>query len=132
MASPARALGTHQALWSSGRSHRFGGHRPRVDNRRAKDATFSVARTGCRWNSLNATGICSSSSTHRRFQEWGRTGVFERRLAQGLEEYDELEGMDWFWQAMDGARIEASLGGGRHRPQSRAPRQAGRQARPAD
>jgi transposase len=62
------------ALWARieplippGKPHRFGGHRPRVDDRRAMDAIFFVARTGCQWNALNATGICSSSSAHRRF-----------------------------------------------------------------
>ena len=48
--------------------HRGGGHHPRVDDRRAMDAIFFVLRTGCQWNALNATGICSSSSAHRRFQ----------------------------------------------------------------
>jgi hypothetical protein len=28
-----------------------------------------VLRTGYQWNALNATGICSSRSAHRRFQE---------------------------------------------------------------
>ena len=50
--------------------HPLGCHRPRVDDRRAMDAIFFVLRTGCQWNALNATGICSSSSAHRRFQEW--------------------------------------------------------------
>jgi transposase len=111
--------------------HRFGGHRPRVDDRRAMDAIFLVLRTGCQWNALNATGICSSSSAHRRFQEWGRAGVFERLWAQGLEEYDELKGIDWEWQAMDGAMTKAPLGGGENRPQPRGPRQDRGQAQPA-
>ena len=112
--------------------HRFGGHRPRVDDRRAMDAIFFVARTGCQWNALNATGICSSSSAHRRFQEWGRAGVFERLWGLGLAEYDQLKGIDWLWQALDGAITKAPLGGGENRPQPRGPRQARRQAQPAD
>jgi transposase len=47
--------------------HSLGCHRPRVDDRRAMDAIFFVLRTGCQWNALNDTGICSSSSAHRRF-----------------------------------------------------------------
>jgi putative transposase len=31
------------------------------------DAIFFVLRTGCQWNALHETGICSSSSAHRRF-----------------------------------------------------------------
>ena len=56
----------------------LGTHRKRVDNRAAMNAIFFVLRTGCQWNALNATGICSSSSAHRRFQEWRDAGVFER------------------------------------------------------
>ena len=44
------------------------------------DAIFFVLRNGCQWNALNATAICSSSSAHRRFQEWTQAGVFERAL----------------------------------------------------
>ncbi len=127
------------ALWARiapllppGKPHRFGGHRPRVANRRAMDAIFFVARTGCQWNALNATGICSSSSAHRRFQEWNDAGVFQDLWALSLAEYDELKGIDWLWQAMDGAIVKAPLGGGGNRPQPRGPWQARRQAQPAD
>jgi transposase len=39
------------------------------------DAIFFVLRTGCQWNALDATGICTSSSAHRRFMEWTEAGV---------------------------------------------------------
>jgi putative transposase len=93
--------------------HRCGGHNPRVDDRRAMDAIFFVLRTGCQWNALNATGICSSSSAHRRFQEWTAAGVFVNLWAMGLQEYDELKGLDREWLAMDGAMTKAPLGGER-------------------
>lgn len=64
--------------------HPLGVHRKRVDNRAAMDAIFFELRTGCRWNALNATGKCSSSSAHRRFQEWREAGVFERFWQNGL------------------------------------------------
>ena len=63
--------------------HPLGCHRPRVPDRPAMDAIFFVLRTGCQWNALRATGICSSSAAHRRFQEWTRAGVFERLCARG-------------------------------------------------
>ncbi len=93
--------------------HPLGCHNPRVDDRKAMDAIFFVLRTGCQWNALNATGICSSSSAHRRFQEWISAGVFVNLWAQGLEEYDELKGLDWEWLSMDGAMTKAPLGGER-------------------
>ena len=55
------------------------------------DAIFFVLRTGCQWNALNATGICSSSSAHRRFQEWTEARVFEAFWQAGLLAYDGLE-----------------------------------------
>ncbi len=45
----------------------LGKHRKRVDNRAASEL-LNFLRTGCQWNALNAPGICSSSSAHRRFQ----------------------------------------------------------------
>jgi len=96
--------------------HPLGCHRPRVPDRDAMDAIFFVLRTGCQWNALNATGICSSSSAHRRFQEWTAAGVFQKLWVVGLEEYDELQGIDWSWQSMDGAMTKAPLGGGKNRP----------------
>jgi putative transposase len=93
--------------------HPLGCHNPRVADRKAMDAIFFVLRTGCQWNALNATGICSSSSAHRRFQEWTAAGVFVTLWARGLEEYDELKGLDWEWLSMDGAMTKAPLGGER-------------------
>ena len=92
--------------------HPLGCHNPRVDDRKAMDAIFFVLRTGCQWNALNATGICSSSAAHRRFQEW-TAGVFVNLWAEGLQEYDELKGLDWEWLSMDGAMTKAPLGGER-------------------
>ena len=49
--------------------HRFGGGRPRADDRQCMNGILFVLRTGCQWNALNATGICPSSTAHDRFQE---------------------------------------------------------------
>ena len=88
-----------------------GTHRARVPDRDAMDAIFLVLRTGMQWNALNATGVCSSSSAHRRFQEWERAGVFHEFWRQGLLAYDEVVGIDWSWLAADGAMTKAPLGG---------------------
>ncbi len=92
-------------------SHPLGCHRPRVPDRSAMDAILLVLRTGMQWNALDATGICSSSSAHRRFQEWERAGVFAEIWRQGLLEYDKAVGIDWQWLAADGAMSKAGLGG---------------------
>ena len=82
-------------------THRFGGGRPRAPDHQAMDGIFFVWRTGCQWNALNETGMCSSRTAHSRCQEWTRAGVFQKLRAMALQEYDELKGIDWSWQAMD-------------------------------
>jgi transposase len=91
--------------------HPLGCHNPRVPDRDAMDAILLVLRTGMQWNALNATGICHSSSSHRRFQEWERAGVFHEIWRRGLLEYDAEIGIDWSWLAADGAMTKAPLGG---------------------
>lgn len=114
----------HRARWRGGR--------PRVSDRHAMNGILFVLRTGCQWNALNATGICSSSTAHRRFQDWVRAGVFVHLWKQGLADYDELQGIDWRWQAMDGAMTKAPLGGEKNRPQSHGSRQGRRETQLAD
>ena len=91
--------------------------RPRMDDRRAMTAIFYVLRTGCQWNALPRS-LGASSTVHDRFQEWREMGVFERMWQAGLLEYDEEIGIEWEWQAMDGAMTKAPLGGKRNRSQS--------------
>src|ERR1044071_3976177 len=76
--SPGADWRIPDALWQqieqllpARKPHPLGCHRPRVSDRAAMDAIFFVLRTGCQWNALKATGICSSSSAHRRFAEGG-------------------------------------------------------------
>src|SRR5450756_1633638 len=91
--------------------HPLGTHRSRVPDRDAMDAILLVLRTGMQWNALNATGVCSSSAAHRRFQEWEQAGVFHEFWRQGLLDYDAVVGIDWAWLAADGAMTKAPLGG---------------------
>ena len=93
--------------------HPLGCHNPRVPDRAAMDAIFFVLRTGCQWNALNQTTLCTSASAHRRFQEWTAAGVFEAFWCAGLLVYDELAGIDWSWLALDGAMGKAPAGWGK-------------------
>lgn len=97
--------------------HRFGGGRPRVPDRVVLRAILFVLRTGSQWSALDATGICSHATAHRRFQEWCRRGIFKKLWKHALEEYDDLKGIEWRWQAMDGAMTKAPLGGEKDRAQ---------------
>jgi putative transposase len=110
-------------------AHPLGCHNRRVPDRAAMDAILLVLRTGMQWNALNATGICHSSSAHRRFQEWAAAGVFEQLWRQGLLRYDELAGIDWDWLAADGAITKAPLGGAKTGPNPTDRAKKGRSAR---
>ena len=108
---PDRTWERMVALLPARPSHPLGCHNPRVPDRSAMDAILLVLRTGMQWNALNATGICTSSSAHRRFQEWVEAGVFAEFWRQGLLAYDELQGIEWEWLSCDGAMGKAPLGG---------------------
>jgi putative transposase len=111
--------------------HRFGGGRPRVPDRRCADAIFYGLRTGCQWGALDATALCPHSTAHDRFQEWVAAGVFLKLWKAGVEQLDELKGLDWSWLSLEGAMTKAPLGGEKHRAQSHGPGQKRRQTQPA-
>jgi putative transposase len=109
--------------------HPLGCHNPRVPDRDAMNAILLVLRTGMQWNALDLTGVCSSSSAHRRFREWRAAGVFHEIWRRGLLEYDEQVGIDWDWLAADGAMTRAPLGGERTGPNPTDRAKGGRSGR---
>lgn len=100
-----------EPLLPPGEKHPLGCHNPPTPPRKAMDGILFVLRTGCQWNALTATGICTSSSAHRWFQKWVEAGVFEKFWKLGLQKYDERKGINWAWLSMDGTMTKAPLGG---------------------
>lgn len=92
-------------------THRFGGGRPRVSDRDCANAIFYVLRTGCQWQALDQTELCARSTAHDRLQEWVQAEVFLKFWQAGIEQFDELIGIDLDWLSMDGAMTKAPLGG---------------------
>jgi transposase len=107
------------------------GGRPKMPRRQAMDAIFYVVRTGCQWKALPRS-LGAPSTVHDRFVEWRTAGVFRELWKRGLVEYDERKGLDWEWQAMDGAMTKAPLGGGEHWSEPDRSREEGHQAFFAD
>jgi transposase len=107
-----------EPLLPARKKHPLGCHNPHVPHRKAMDAILFRLRTGCQWNALDGTGICSCSSAYRRFREWLEAGVFLGFWQMGLLNYDALKGLDWAWTAMDGAMSKAPLGGEKNRAES--------------
>jgi transposase len=111
--------------------HPLGCHNPRVPDRDAMNAILFVLRTGCQWNALDATGICSCSSAYRRFREWEQAGVFLEFWRRGLLAYDKSKGIEWEWLAADGQMAKSPPRRRTKRSQSDRQSQTRGQAQPA-
>ena len=68
-----------------------------------------VLRTGCQWKALPKEQFGSPSAIHRYFRDWAKAGFFLALWKQGLADYDELRGILWDWQSIDGAMTKAPL-----------------------
>jgi transposase len=80
-----------------------------MDSRRTFEAIVFVLRTGCQWKALPKERFGSASSVHKYFREWLKAGFFLELWRAGLAEYDEMEGIAWKWQSIDGAMVKAPL-----------------------
>jgi transposase len=85
-----------------------GGRKPK-DRRLVFAAIVYVLRTGCQWKAVSKEQFGSGSSIHKYFREWLKAGFFEALWKAGLAEYDEMEGISWRWQSIDGAMVKAPL-----------------------
>ena len=107
------------------------GGRPRMPNRQAMTAIFFILRTGMQWKAL-PRDMGAASTVHDRFQYWRENGVFRRLWEAGLHTYDEIKGIEWTWQTVDGAMTKAPLGGKRNGPQPDGSREIGHEAESVD
>lgn len=85
-----------------------GGRKPK-EARLIFEAIVYVLRTGCQWKALPKERFGGSSPIHRHFQRWLKEGFFLALWQAGLVEYDEMEGIAWTWQSIDGTMIKAPL-----------------------
>jgi len=84
--------------------------RTRIEARAALNAMIYVLRSGCQWNQL-PEHFPDDSSVHRTMQRWVEAGVFAQIWVDLVTECADLGGVDWTWQAVDGAMQKARLGG---------------------
>ncbi len=85
-----------------------GGRKPK-EARLIFEAIVYVLRTGCQWKALPKERFGGSSPIHRYFQRWLKGGFFLALWQAGLAEYDEMEGIAWAWQSIDGSMVKAPL-----------------------
>ena len=103
------------------------GGRPRLCLRKVTTGILYVLRTGCQWKAMPRE-FGSGSAIHDYFQAWTDNGVFATLWRVALEEYDDVAGIDWQWQSLDGAMTKAPLGGEKNREKPDRSGQAGSQA----
>lgn len=87
------------------------GGRPAADRRTVMAGILYLMRTGGHWNAAPKE-YGSGKTLHRYFQKWTRGRVFKKMWQAGLLEYDRVKGIEWTWQAVDGAMTKSPLGGG--------------------
>ena len=85
-----------------------GGGRKPLPNRQIFAGIVYVLRTGCQWKALPKS-FGSASAIHTHFQSWRQRGFFLALWQAGLAEYDEMEGIAWEWQRIDGTQGKAPL-----------------------
>ncbi len=87
--------------------------RPRtVDLKRITEGIFYVLRTGIQWQAVPRKQFGPPSTVYYYFSQWVKTGVFKRLWQEALVVYDDLKGLEWTWQSVDGAMSKAPLGRG--------------------
>ena len=88
---------------------KIGGGRKPIEARKVFSAIVYVLRTGIQWKALPKELFGSPSSIHKYFREWERAGFFLKLWQCGLAEYDDMEGIAWEWQSIDGSMYKAPL-----------------------
>ncbi len=84
------------------------GRKP-LEPRKVFEGILFVLRTGCQWKALPEERFGSASSIHGYFRTWQKAGFFLALWRAGLAEYDEMEGIAWSWQSLDGTMVKAPL-----------------------
>lgn len=83
--------------------------RPRADDRKTLNGILWVLRTGARWKDLPSR-YGSSSTCHRRLQEWEKAGVWEHIWLRFLGSLDEQRKVDWTQAFLDGSFVPSKKG----------------------
>ena len=116
-----------------------GGGRKPIPPRRVFEGIVYVLRTGCQWKAIPKERFGSPSSIHQYFLRWTHAGFFCALWCAGLVEYEEMEGIAWQWQSIDGSMVKAPMAletvgpnpTDRGKKRKQAPSPCGRAWRPA-
>ena len=115
----ATGFGIADALWAvlaprlpvHVNTHRLGGGRLRVPDRRCADTIFYVLRTGCQWPAVDQTARVAHSTAHDQYPAWVRAAGFRRFWHTGGAQFEARPGSAGTVSSLAGARTNAPLGG---------------------
>jgi transposase len=99
-----------------------------VDLKCITEGIFYVLRTGIQWQACPRERFGPPSTVYYYFRQWVTAGVFGHLWAEALTVYDDLKGLEWTWQSVDGAVTKAPLGARPRAPIPRTVASAGRSA----
>ena len=88
---------------------KVGGGRKPIEARTVFSASVYVLRTGIQWKALPKEVFGSPSAIRRYFREWEQSGFFLELWERGLSEFDDMEGIAWEWQSIDGCMNKAPI-----------------------
>ena len=90
---------------------RQGGGKQRADDRAVLAAIVYLVQAGCSWAKLPAVmfGV-SRSTTHRRFTQWTRAGLWVRLHQQFLHRLGVVSEVDWSRAIVDSISVRAEKG----------------------
>ena len=108
MGSTGRALGTRRAYHPGGRPTPKPGAASELILDRCSTASSSACAAGANGTELPKE-LGDDSTIHRTFQRWVERGVLHRMWGALVEGCEELDGVDWEWQAADGGSFWGGL-----------------------
>ena len=80
-----------------------------VNLRQVTAGIFYVLRTGMQWQACPRERFGPPSTVYYYFSQWVKSGVFAQLWIEALTIYDDLKGLEWTWQSIDGAMTKAPL-----------------------
>ena len=92
-----------------------GCHRPRIADRDVFEAIVLRLVTGCSWDVAGRLGKGGETTLRTRYNEWNAHGAFDALVAEAIEGYDRIVGVDLSDASVDASLHKAPCGGRRHR-----------------
>ena len=91
--------------------HPLGCHRPRIADRDVFEAVLFRLVTGCSWDVAGRLGKGGETTLRTRYNEWNDHGAFDALVAEAIDGYDRIVGVDLAEASVDASLHKAPSGG---------------------